>query len=217
MEDVVVGLLAIGIGGLFCFQGWMIMRIIIPIWGAFTGFVFGAGLVASIADESFLGTVLGWVVGFAFAILFGLIAYLYYEVAVILAMAAIGFALATTLMTALGVTWSWLTVLAGVVLGAALGILAVVGNMPMILLVVLSAFAGAGTVVAGLMLLFGVVDLDTVGVVTTERLNDDWWWYAIYLGLAIAGIVTQVRSIDRLSQSAREAWTASGGRELRNA
>jgi len=43
----------------------------------------------------------------AVAILFGLIAYLYYEVAVVLAMAAIGFALGTGLMVALGVRWSW--------------------------------------------------------------------------------------------------------------
>jgi hypothetical protein len=217
VEDVVVGILAIIIGGLFCFSGWLVLRVIIPIWGAFAGFAFGAGLVASIADESFLGTALGWIVGLAFALLFGLIAYLYYEVAVVLAMAAIGFTVGAALLTALGVTWSWLVVLAGLVLGAVLGFVAVVGNMPMVILVVLSAFAGSATIVAGLMLLFGVVDLQAVGVATTERLDDDWWWWVINVALAVAGIVAQLRTIDRMSQSAREAWTAAGGRELRTA
>jgi hypothetical protein len=86
----------------------------------------------------------------------------------------------------------------------------------MVILTVLSAFAGAGTIVAGAMLLFGVVDLAEFGsVATTERLEDDWWWYTIYLGLAITGIVTQVRAMDRLGGSLRESWAESGGRELR--
>jgi hypothetical protein len=215
VEDIVVGLLAIAIGAAFCFGGWLMMRVIIPIWGAFAGFVFGAGLVASFWDEGFLSTATGWLVGFVFAILFGALAYLFYEVAVVLAMAAIGFALASHLLVALGVTWSWLIVLAGIVVAAVLAVIALAGNMPMVILVVLSAFAGAGTIVTGAMLLFGVVDLDQLTVATTQRLDDDWWWYALYLGLAVAGIVTQVRSLDRLTESLRQAWVDSGGRQLR--
>ncbi len=215
MEDIVVGLLAIAIGAAFCFGGWLMMRIIIPIWGAFAGFVFGAGLVASFWDEGFLSTATGWLVGFAFAILFGALAYLFYEVAVVLAMAAIGFALASHLLVALGVTWSWVIVLAGIALAVVLAVLALAGNMPMVILVVLSAFAGAGTIVTGAMLLFGVVDLDQMTLATTQRLDDDWWWYALYLGLAVAGIVTQVRSLDRLTDSLRQSWADSGGRQLR--
>ena len=118
-------------------------------------------------------------------------------------------------MVALGVTWSWVIVLAGIALAAVLAVIALAGNMPMVILVVLSAFAGAGTIVTGAMLLFGVVDLDTMAVATTQRLDDDWWWYALYLGLAVAGIVAQVRSLDRLTESLRQAWADSGGRQLR--
>ncbi len=61
MEDIAVGLLAIASGPPSASAGWLMLRIIIPIWGAFAGFVFGAGLVASFADESFLGTApAGW-------------------------------------------------------------------------------------------------------------------------------------------------------------
>ena len=45
MQDVVVGLLAIAVGALFAFRGYFAMRVIIPIWGAFAGFMLGAGLV----------------------------------------------------------------------------------------------------------------------------------------------------------------------------
>mgnify|MGYP006199470863 CR=1 FL=1 len=116
MGDVVLGILAVLIGLLFCFRGYLAMRLVIPVWGAFAGFMLGAGLVASFADEGFLASALGWLVGAGVAVLFALLAYLYYEVSVLLAMAAIGFAIGTSVMVALGVTWSWLIVLVGVLL-----------------------------------------------------------------------------------------------------
>lgn len=218
MQDVIVGLLAVLIGAMFCFRGWLLLRVFIPIWGAFAGFLLGAGLVTSITDEGFLATVLGWVVGAVVALVFGLFAYLYFEVSVVLAMAAIGFSIATAVLVALGVTWSWVIILAGVLLATLLAMFAIVGNFPMAILTFLSAVAGAGTVVGGLMLLFGAVDLaDFTSGATTERLAEDWWWYAIYVVLIISGIVSQSRLAGRLSASLRDTWVDSGGKELRTA
>ena len=62
MQDWVVGLLAIAVGALFCFRGFMTMRIVIPVWGAFTGFFLGAGLISAITDDGFLRSALAWVV-----------------------------------------------------------------------------------------------------------------------------------------------------------
>lgn len=205
MNDIIVGVLAILTGAVFCFRGYLAMRIIIPLWGAFAGFMLGAGIVAG--DAGFLATALGWIVGVAVALAFGLIAYLFYEVAVMIGMIAIGFTLGTSLMVALGVTWSWVIVLSGVVLAVALAFVALVGDLPMTLLTVLTGLAGAATIVAGLMLVFGVTDLDEFdSAQTTETLNDDWWWYAIYLGLAVAGMVIQFTDVDRRRESLREAW-----------
>lgn len=216
MQDVLVGLLAVVVGLAFCLRGYLAMRVIIPIWGAFTGFVLGAGLVASFADEGFLASVLGWVVGAAVALLFGALAYLYYEVSVLVGMAAIGFALGTGVMVALGVTWSWLIVLVGVVVGVLLAAVAMLGDLPMVILTILTALAGASTTVFGLMLLFGVVSVsDLTSPATTQRLDDDWWWYVVYVVLALVGIGAQISSTARLRASLRQAWQDSGGRELR--
>ncbi len=218
MSDVVVGLLAVGIGGLFCFRGWLMLRIIIPVWGGFVGFMFGAGLVAAFADESFLGSLLGWIIGGVTALIFGLVAYIYYEVSVVIAMAAIGFSLSTTVLVALGVTWNWVTILVGIAVAALLAFVAIAGDLPMVILTVLSAFAGASTIVAGLMLIFGVVDTGQFSSAgTTRDLDDDWWWYAIYFATAVAGLVSQFRLLDRVSGSLRQAWVDSGGKELRSA
>jgi hypothetical protein len=216
VEDIVVGILAIAVGALFCFRGFFALRVIIPIWGAFAGFALGAGWVANTSDDGFLRTGLSWVVGLVVGLLFGLFAYLYYEVSVVLAMGAIGFTLGTGAMVALGISWSWLVVLAGLALGALLAVFAVVGNVPGFVLALVSALAGAVTIVAGAMLLTGVVDTaEFTSASVTERLEDDWWWYALYAGLAIVGLVAQLREVERIRQSLRESWVEAGGRELR--
>lgn len=216
MSDVWVGLLAVLIGLAFCFRGYFAMRIIIPLWGAFFGFLLGAGLVASFADEGFLASLLAWLVALIVAFVFGLLAYLYYEVSVLLAMSAIGFTLATTAMAALGVEWSWLIIFIGVIAGALLAVLAILADLPMVLLVVLTATAGAAAAVVGTMLLVGVVSADDfTSAGTTASVEDDWWWYATYLVLTIAGIVAQLRATAQARTSMRDSWSQSGGRQLR--
>ena len=205
MDDVIVGVVTLLIGAVFCFRGYLAMRLVIPAWGAFAGFVLGAGIVSG--DDGFLGSLLGWLVGIALAVVFALIAYLYYEVAVVIGMGAIGFAIGTTIMAALGVTWSWAIVIVGVGLGALLAVVAIIGDLPMLLLTVLTALAGASAIVNGLMLIFGVVDLDDYTVATTtEGVADDWWWFAVYAGLAVVGMIAQLTDTDRRRATLREAW-----------
>ena len=210
MNDIVVGLIAILTGAVFCFRGYLAMRIIIPLWGAFAGFMLGAGIVSG--SDGFLGSALGWIVGIVMAVVFGLLAYLYYEVAVVIGMLAIGFTLGTSLMVALGVTWSWVIVLSGVALAVALAFVALVADLPMALLTVLTGMAGASAIVAGLMLIFGVTDVgDFDSAQTTAALADDWWWYAIYLVLAIGGMIAQFIDVERRRETLRAAWSTGIG------
>ncbi len=210
MNDVLVGLAAIAVGALFCWRGYVAMRLIIPIWGAFAGFMLGAGIVAGVEDAGFLRTTASWVVGLLFAVVFGVLAYLYFEVSIALAMATVGFALGASVMAALGVEWSWLVVSVGVVVGALLAWLAIVADLPAVLLVGLTAFGGASVIVFGVMLLVDTVNTtDLESSQTTEHIADDWWWYAIYFVLAIVGTVVQVRHLASLRQSARQQWATS--------
>ena len=206
MNDYIVGVIAILTGAVFCFRGYLAMRVVIPLWGAFAGFMLGAGIVAG--DDGFLATALGWMVGLAVAAVFGLIAYLYYEVSVIIGMLAIGFVLGTSVMVALGVTWSWVIVLSGIVLAVALAFVGIVGDLPMVLLTVLTALAGASTMIIGLMLLFNVINVGEFNSgLTTKVLDDDWWWYVIFCLLAGGGMIVQFTDTDRRRDSLRAAWS----------
>lgn len=216
MQDIVVGVLAIAVGALFCFRGYLAMRVIIPIWGAFVGFFLGASLISSFTDEGFLRNLLGWLVGFGVAMLFGLIAYLYYEVSVMIVMASVGFTIGTTVMVALDVTWNWLVVLVGVAAGVGLAVLAIVADLPTVLLIVLTSLAGSSSVVLGLMLLVGRAETAEFRTeVFVQEIDGAWWWYVIYGVLAIAGIVVQIKMVSSIRASLRDAWAEAGGKQLR--
>ncbi|PTR26679.1 uncharacterized protein DUF4203 [Rhodococcus sp. OK519] len=206
MSDIVIGLLAIAVGAVFCFRGVPAMRFVIALWGAFAGLNLGAGLVSAITGDGVFATALGWIVGVLVAILFSVLAYLYYAVAVTLAMASVGFALGTAATVAVGVTWNWVIITVGVVLGVALAVLTLAVDLPAALLVIVSVLGGAVAIVGGAMLLTGVLDTaDFDHASISETVDDDWWWYAAYLVLVVAGAVTQLRATGR-ERSLRDQW-----------
>nr|WP_274387953.1 DUF4203 domain-containing protein [Salsipaludibacter albus] len=208
--------MAVLVGAAFCFRGYLAMRVIIPMWGALVGFFLGAGLVASFTDGGFLATTTAWLVGVGVALLFGVLAYLYYEFSVVLSMAAIGWVLGTTVLVALGVTWTWVIILGGVAAGALLGFVAIAADLPMALLTILTAFGGATVVTTGVMLLVGTLDVEQLGQgATTVAMETSAWWVVLYFGLAIAGIVIQLRDVDRRRAGLRSAWEGDGGRSMR--
>jgi hypothetical protein len=209
MADIVLGLFAIIAGAVILFAGQFVLRLVIPIWGFFAGFAFGAGLFSQLADERFLGTVLGWVSGFVCALLFALLAYLFYAVAVVLAMAAFGFAIGSGLVVALGIDWNWVAVLVGLVVGAVLGLVSVFGNMPMVVLAVASSVAGAVSVVGGLMLVFGALNsADFTRATFTDAIENSWLWTLLLVVLAVVGIVAQTRARVETRRTVRETWYA---------
>lgn len=206
MSDVLLGVLALLVGLLLVFAGAVTLRFVIAVWGAFVGFSLGAGIVSYFWDSGFLAHASGWLVGFGLAILFGMFAYLYYAVAVVIATVSLGFAIGTALMAAIGVEWNWLVVLVAALLGAVLGVLAVVSRLPHVLLIVVSAFGGSAAVVSGIMLLTGVVHTsEFTNALVTRDVVHEWFWYVIYLALAFVGIFSQTRSAARWDDAAWES------------
>lgn len=206
MPSILIGIVAIAIGLVFCLRGVVAMRIVIAVWGAFVGLNLGASIVSAVTGDGYLATVAGWIAGICVGLLFAVLAYLYYAVAVTLAMASIGFILGTTVMVAVGVSWNWLVVLVGLVVGVLLAIAAIALNLPALLLIVLSAMGGSSAIVGGLMLITATVELDDFTRATvTSTIGHHWWWYAIYLVLVIVGVVAQVNVVER-GKSLQQQW-----------
>jgi hypothetical protein len=209
MADIILGILAIIAGVAMLTAGQFVLRLVIPIWGFFAGFAFGAGLVSAFADEHFLGTVLGWVLGLVFALIFAILAYIYYYVAIVLAMGAAGFAIGSGFIIAIGIDWSWVAVLVGLAVGLAVGLVSVLTNVPMIMLVFIGSIAGAVGVTGGLMLLVGSLNsADFSRGDFTDTVSNSFFWWLLLLVLAVGGIFVQLRQRAMMRQSVREVWYA---------
>lgn len=215
MNDIVVGLLAIAIGLFLCLRGHWAMRLLLAIWGAFIGFALGAGVVDNVTGDGYLTTLTGWLVGIVCAIAFALIAYLFYAVSVVLSMASMGFVLGATLAAALDLDQSWLLTMFGVAAGLLLGVLAIVANLPALLLVLLSAASGTSLVLGGLLL---VLDQITLGQISDGRVGEEHiGWYVAWPVLFVIGVVVQLRDLSDLrGQQMREAWSGQGSASARS-
>lgn len=209
MQDVVLGSVAVVIGAALCFRGYLALRVVIAMWGALVGFFLGAGIIVGVTGEGFLASALAWATGLGVAILFGLLAYLYYAVSVIVGMGAIGFTLGTAAMVALDVNWSWVVALVGLGFGAVLALIAIASDLPMLLLTVLSALSGASILILGLLLVGGSLDRGALAATGTTLTADlAWWWNVLYAALVVVGVGVQLRSAEARRETVRTAWAA---------
>ena len=207
MKDIIVGLLAVAAGLMFCFRGYLLMRIVIPVWGFFVGFALGGAIISAITDRAFLGTVLGWIIGVVIGVVFAFIAYTYYAVAVVLTMGTVGYLLGSTLMVALDIRWNWLVIAVGVVVGFVLALGAILIDLPTVVLTVVTALSGATAVIGGVMLIVNRLDLADLGDdAITSQINASWGWWLAYLVLALAGVFAQVQATENVRASVRSTW-----------
>ncbi len=195
MSYVLVGLIAVVSGLILCFGGRTIFRIILSVWGAFVGFTLGGSLLSNFTGEPPFTTVLGWVVSVLAAVVFAGLAYSFYVLAVIIAIGAIGYWIGAALGIALGASGTVLLVL-GVLAALLLAGAALATNLPDILLTVVTALTGAAAIVGGVMLVVGVAEPSDLTETSLRQFvaQQPLWWTALYVVLAIVGMVLQHRA-----------------------
>jgi hypothetical protein len=194
-QTVFVSLLLILLGLATCFAGYRFFVILLPIWGFFAGFQFGATIFTNIFGQGILSTAISWVVGLLVALVAAILAYLFYAAAVVLLAGFVGYQLGVGIMTGFGIQEGFLTFLVGLLIALALVALALYLHLPKLLILILTAFAGAGTLLAGIFLALGLISLDSlrfgeVGVI----LRESWWWGLLFLAIAALGFYVQWRT-----------------------
>jgi hypothetical protein len=201
LEAIVLGIFAILIGLAFVFAGFRFFLILLPIWGFFAGFVFGADIVTQLFGNGFLATTTSWVVGFVLAVIFAVLSYLYYWFAVIFLGASAGYALGIGLMAWLGLHDGFLVFLVGVVVAIGVALAFIVLRVPKYLILGVTAFGGAFATLTGVALILGRIPKEAlaagiVGSFVNDSLN--WVWVLAALVLGIAGFVYQMRTTARV-------------------
>src|SRR3954452_23390728 len=158
-QTVLVSLLLILMGLALCFAGYRFFVILLPIWGFFAGFQFGASILSNWFGQGFLTTVIGWVVGLLVGIFAAVLAYLFYAAAVVLLAGFVGYQLGVGIMTWIGFKEGFLTFIVGLIIALGLVALAIFLRLPKVLILVLSALSGAVTILAGVFIALGRVSL----------------------------------------------------------
>jgi hypothetical protein len=212
IEGILIGLLAIVIGGAWATYGLKAFTILLPLWAFFVGLIAGAAVVQELLGEGFLATTTSWIAGLATGVVFALLSYFVYYAAVVLLGATVGYALGAGLLGAIGLD-GFLATVVGLLGGAALAILVLVLAVPAMLVIVLSAFSGAAGVVNGALILLGLIQIEDID----QGLMEGLLKYGVvavvgWLAISAAGIWYQLRDIGGDMQRAsieRSSYTVS--------
>ena len=102
LGNLVAGALLLFLGGVVAFGGYRLFLILLPIYGFFFGLSFGAHSVQALFGDGFLSTTTSWVVGFFVGLLFAVLAYLFWVIAVAIAAGSLGYSLVAGLFSLLG-------------------------------------------------------------------------------------------------------------------
>jgi hypothetical protein len=213
LEAIALGLLALAAGLAFTFGGFRFFLILLPIWGFFAGFLFGANAITLLFGDGFLATTTSWIVGFVVALLFAALSYLYYWFAVIWLGASAGYAAGIGVMTWLGIGDGFLAFIVGLVVAAAFALAFIVLRVPKYLVLIATAFGGAFAAVTGVALILGRVPLaDLAGGTVASFVRDDlsWIWMLAAVVLGAAGFLYQWMATARIEMANYEDYRNPG-------
>jgi hypothetical protein len=155
--DILLGIIAIVVGALIAAYGTRGFFVLLPVFGFVIGFLLGAQVITAIIGDGVFATVLSWVAGFVVALLFAVLAGLWWWAAVVILFGVIGFDIGSGVLIAIGLDPGLITWLAGIAVGIALAVVAIVLDAPALLVAAVTALGGAAYVVAGFFLVFGQI------------------------------------------------------------
>ncbi|UCC54265.1 MAG: DUF4203 domain-containing protein [Anaerolineaceae bacterium] len=194
LELLCMALIALLFGTLICFGGYRLFLVLLPIWGFFFGFGLGAQTVQLLFGQEFLATVTSWVVGFVVALLFALLSYLFYVVAVAIIAGSLGYGLGVAIMGLFSADLTVITWIVGIALAIVVIFLTFRFNIAKYVIIIGTAVGGAAVTIAFLVVGVGGVRLLDVAPNPIRLITSGHWiWALLFLLMAIGGIVFQIR------------------------
>ena len=188
-------LIALFLGAVILFGGYKLFLILLPIWGFFFGFGLGAHTVSMIFGQEFFATITGWVVGFFVGIIFALLAYFFYAIAVAIVAGSLGYAVGVGLMNLIGLDGGFLVWLVGIAL--AIVVIFVTFKWNLQKYVIILATSVGGTLVIVGTFLFGLGGLTVPKLAQNPvqyALSDNPFWAILAIILVVLGVVVQLKA-----------------------
>lgn len=203
-------------GAALLFNGYRWFRILLPIWAFVVGYSVVAGLMSALFGDGFFSTALTIVPGLILGLVFAVLSYLWYSLAVLFWAGTVGYFVFAGLLSALGITnWFlvWMIGLVGAVVfvGAAMN-----ANLKQFLPIFLTAGAGATMLLGAWLVLWGrPLEEMNWGTIYGPLANDatgSWLAVLLWLLLATLGVAAQSAmnnrrmDVDLALYEGRHAW-----------
>ena len=181
-------------GAVLIFGGYRLFLVLLPIWGFFFGIGLGAQTVQVIFGGGFLATITSWVVGFIVGIIFAVLSYLFYIVAVALLAGSFGYALGVGLVTLI-LPFGFIAWAIGIVAGIIVAVVVLMFNIQKYAIIAITAFGGTAAVIYVLLAAFGGNQALTQMAEAPVKyaITNSFWWLLFFLVVGIFGFVAQLR------------------------
>lgn len=205
--DILVGVLMLIAGATLLLSGLRVFFVLLPILGFLSGMSLGVAIMHWGFDEGILSTSAGVVVGFFIGLVFAVLSYLFWYVAVVMGGAMIGASLGAGLMNLINVNTNWVIAVVAIAGGVLAALLTVGLDIPIYWVVVVTAFNGAAWVIAGVLVVFDKVQRSELGYGTVWAIIDESpWWLIAWAALAAVGVGSQLTQIARVVLPS-DPWT----------
>lgn len=192
MQATFIGLLTLVVGIILCFGGHRFFRFLMVLVGISAGFVLGGSGVAAITKGHFLDSLWGWVVAIVVALVLGGLAIPFYAAAVAMLGGVVAYMIASGVMVYLGYGTGTLTQAAGIVAGAVAIVLIYLFRVHRLLVIAVTALAGAGAILAGVLVLLGKLAFDVpTATDPTAIIRSTPLWLLLVIVLFLAGVGAQ--------------------------
>jgi len=148
------GMIALLFGLALSLAGYRLFLYLLPVWGFFFGFIFGAQTIQWLLGINFLSTVTSWIVGFVAGAAFALLSYLFYIVAVAIIAGSLGYILAVNFLLWINLPFGFIVWMIGIIAGAAVAVIAIRFNWQKYVVIAATSFLGAAVTVGTIALMF---------------------------------------------------------------
>jgi hypothetical protein len=195
-----IALISLAIGLVACFFGYRLFRAVLPIFGFVLGAIVGAQAVNLIFGDGFLSTVLSIITAVVVGIVFGLLAYFFWALGIILAVGGMGFAIGNALLPAFGIdNLEFVSWVIGLLVALGFAAAALVLRLPRAIVVAVTALWGSGSTLAGVLLLLNQIEQDQLGYGAVDAVvSQSLIWLLAFLALAVVGAVFQAMTTSEI-------------------
>ena len=196
------------LSGIVAFFGTRLFWIILPIWGFFFGLAIGAQGVQALFGDGFLSTAFSWIVAFFLGLLFALLSYLFWFVAVALIGGYLGYGIVVGFFGLIGVDLGPLVWILGIAAGIVFAVLTMVLNIQKWVVVIGTSLLGAAGVVGTLLVLFNQLDPAQLADHPVKVVTDaGFGWAVLVIAIAVIAAAFQAATTRIWEISRYNRWT----------